>query len=340
MTPPSILSSLGKLRRTARISDADGWIRVAAIDHPESYRLLFDDDLSAVSHDEVVESKLELIEAMAPHSTALLLDPATSLAQAVAGGALPGDVGLISGIEDLYHAPDTSPTGFDLELRLKPGWGPAKLAALGCDAVKLVIFHRHDDPDDLQERHHGIVSEVAAECTALQLPLVLEPLWYPREGESLDDTAVQDVRTASVVSAAGSYRRAGGDIMKMEFPTVIGTEHGRAGAAAACEAMDAAVDGPWVLLSAGVTFDGFAQQLEIGARAGAIGFMAGRAIWGDAVGRHPAEVRAAGCRQATERLDRLAEIMAEHGTQRRTLRPSAEAARGIGPDWYEGVLDG
>ncbi len=339
MNPPSILPSLGKLRRTARISDADGWIRVAAIDHPESYKVLFDEDLTTVTHEEVVESKLELVAAMAPHATALLLDPATSFAQAVAGGALPRDVGLISGLEDLYHAPGTA-TGFDLELRLKPGWDPERLAALGADAAKLVVFSRHDDPDDVQERNHGIVSEVAAACTALQLPLVLEPLWYPREGESLDDTAVQDARTASVIAAAGSYRRAGGDIMKMEFPTVISTEHGQAGAAAACEAMDAEIDGPWVLLSAGVTFDGFARQLEIGARAGAIGFMAGRAIWGDAVGRHPASVREAGCRQATERLDRLAEIMAEHGSRRRTVRPSPEAARGIGPDWYEGVLDG
>ncbi len=338
MSAPSILPSLGKLRRTARISDADGWIRVAAIDHPESYRVLFDDDLSAVTHEEVVESKLELVAAMAPHSTALLLDPATSLAQSVASGALPRDVGLISGLEDLYHAPGTA-TGFDLELRLKPGWDPERLAALGADAAKLVVFHRHDDPDDLQERHHAVVAEVAAECTRLQLPLVLEPLWFPREGESLDDPAVQDIRTASVLAAAASYRRAGGDIMKMEFPTLIGTEHGQERADEACEALDAAVDGPWVLLSAGVTFDGFARQLEIGARAGAVGFMAGRAIWGDGVGRHPAEVRAEGCRRAAERLDRLADIMAAHGSSRRAFAPSPELAEGIGPDWYQVPLD-
>lgn len=338
MTPPSILPSLGKLRRTTRISDADGWIRVAAIDHPESYRVLFDEDLSTVTHDEVVESKLELVAAMAPHSTAVLLDPATSLAQAVAGGALPRDVGLISGLEDLYHAPGTA-TGFDLELRLKPGWDPERLAALGADAAKLVVFSRHDDPDELLERHHAVVSEVAEQCTRLQLPLVLEPLWYPREGESLDDPAVQDTRTASVLAAAASYRRAGGDIMKMEFPTLIGTEHGQARAQEACEALDEAVDGPWVLLSAGVTFDGFARQLEIGARAGAIGFMAGRAIWGDGVGRHPADVRAEGCRRAAERLDRLAEIMATHGSGRRVVRPSPGLATDIGPRWYEGALD-
>ena len=38
--PPS-----GKLRRLQRISDTDGFIRVAAIDHPENYLALFDPDL-------------------------------------------------------------------------------------------------------------------------------------------------------------------------------------------------------------------------------------------------------------------------------------------------------
>lgn len=74
---------LGTLRRLLRISDADGFIRVAAIDHPENYLALFDSDLASVGFGEVVESKLELIEAMSPHSTAVLIDPAWSFGQGV-----------------------------------------------------------------------------------------------------------------------------------------------------------------------------------------------------------------------------------------------------------------
>lgn len=332
----SIGDDLGKLRRLSRISDPDGFIRVAAIDHPDTYLMLFDDDVSAVSFEEVVESKIELVEAMAPHATAMLLDPVWSLGQAVAGGALPRDVGLISGLEDLYYTPETSTVGFDTELRLKPDWSPAKLAALGADAAKLVVFHRHDDPPERSEHLHAVVREVSRECTTLQLPLVVEPLWFPRSGESLADPRVASTRTESVIASARSFREAGADVMKVEFPVSLESEAGRSAADEACARLDAAVDGPWVLLSAGVTFDGFADQLGIAARHGCLGFMAGRAIWGDSVGRHPAEVRAAGARRAAERLDQLAGILAERGSARRAVRPGVGLEAGIGERWYAG----
>ena len=330
----SIGHDLGKLRRLARISDQDGFIKVAAIDHPDTYLMLFDDDISSVSFEEVVESKLELIEAMSPHATAMLLDPVWSIGQAVAGGALPRDVGLISGLEDLYYTPETSPVGFDTELRLKPNWSPAKLAALGSDAAKLVVFTRHDDPPERSEHLHATVREVARECTALQLPLVVEPLWFPRPGESLADPQVAARRTESVIASARSFREAGADVMKVEFPVSLESTEGRAAADDACARLDEAVDGPWVLLSAGVTFEGFVDQLVVAARHGCLGFMAGRAIWGDSVGRHPADVRAAGARLAAERLDRLAGVLAEHGSAGRALRPGPALVGGIGARWY------
>lgn len=336
----SIGDDLGKLRRMARISDTDGFIRVAAIDHPDTYLVLFDPDVSTVSFEEVVESKLELVEAMAPHATAMLLDPVWSIGQSVAGGALPRDVGLISGLEDLYYAPETSTVGFDTELRLKPDWSPATLAALGTDAAKLVVFTRHDDPAERAEHLHAVVREVARECTALQLPLVVEPLWFPLPGESLSDPQVAQRRTESVIASARSFREAGADVMKVEFPVSLETAAGRSGADEACARLDDAVDGPWVLLSAGVTFDGFVDQLRVAARHGCLGFMAGRAIWGDSVGRHPAEVRAAGARLAAERLDELASVLAEHGSTRRALRPAPGLVEEIGPRWYAGFGQG
>ena len=254
--------ALGTMRRMARISDAEGFIRVAAIDHPDTYLTLFDDDVSTVSFEEVVESKLELIEAMAPHATAMLLDPVWSLGQAVIGGALPRDVGLISGLEDLYYTPETSTVGFATELAAR--------------------------------------------------------------------------RTESVISSARSFREAGADVMKVEFPVSLESADGRAGADDACARLDEAVDGPWVLLSAGVTFEGFADQLTVAARHGCLGFMAGRAIWGDSVGRHPADVRAAGARLAAERLDQLAGILADNGSAHRAVRPSPGLVGEIGARWYAG----
>jgi len=40
---------------------------------------------------------------------------------------------------------------------------------------------------------------------------------------------------------------------------------------------------PWVILSSGVDFELFCQQVEIASQAGASGFLGGRAIWQEAM---------------------------------------------------------
>ena len=330
-------TELGKLRRLARIADGRGVIRAAAIDHPENYQILFDADLSKVSFEEVVESKLELVARMSEHASAVLLDPVWSCGQAIATGDLPGGGGLISGLEDLYYAPQTSPVGFDVQLRLKPGWSPAKLSVLGVDAAKLVVFHRSDASDTHAQEVHDVVANVAGECSTLGLPLIVEPLWYPVAGEDLDDPAVADQRTASVLATAASFKAVGADIMKVEFPVNLATEHGRERADAAVAALAEACGGPWVLLTAGVTFDGFVDQLKLAVRHGCNGFMAGRAIWGDAVGRLDATARAAKADLVCERLDQLAEIMSG-GESARSLVPRAEVTEVITATWHRGPI--
>lgn len=324
--------SIGLQRRMSRISDANGHIRTIAIDHPENYLLLFDDDLDAVSFDEVVESKLDMIRVLAQHSTSVLVDPVWSFGQSIAAGAVPGSIGIISGLEDLYYRPSASRVGFATELRLKPGWEPAKLAALGADAAKLVVFHRDDAPQAELEQQHAIVTQAAKDCHAVQLPLVVEPLWFPLQGDDLSDPSVRDVRRRSILSAAGSFRAAGADIMKVEFPILDLDDHDAAHAA--CAALDDAVKGPWVLLSAGVAFEGFRTQLDIAADHGCSGFMAGRAIWGDAVGRMSAEQRAAGARLAARRLDELALVLEGRGAPAWTPVDQEEVTSVIGPQWY------
>ncbi|HET6968815.1 MAG TPA: hypothetical protein VFI44_11075 [Ornithinibacter sp.] len=316
----------------ARISGPDGLIRTIAIDHPDNYLLLFDDDLSAVSFEEVVESKLEMIAELSSHATSVLADPIWCFGQSIVTGALPGDVGLITGIEDLYYTPDTSPVGFDTELRLKEGWNPAKLSALGADAAKLVVFHREDQDASQVATQHEVVAQAARACHDVGLPLVVEPLWFPVAGEDLADPKVRERRRRSVISSARAFHGDGVDIMKVEFPVLDLTDLDACHLA--CADLDEAIDGPWVLLSAGVTFEGFRTQVDVAADHGCSGFMAGRAIWGDAVGRLSAEQRAAGAALAARRLDELAEVLEGRGAPAWTPVPAAEAATVIRPDWY------
>ena len=63
--------------------------------------------------------------------------------------------------------------------------------------------------------------------------------------------------------------------------------------------------------------------------------MAGRAIWGDAVGRLAPQDRASGAALAARRLDGLAELLEGHGEGPRGRRvPMAEAATVVGESWY------
>ena len=119
--------------------------------------------------------------------------------------------------------------------------------------------------------------------------------------------------------------------MKVEFPLLDLTDLDACHQA--CADLDDAVDGPWVLLSAGVTFEGFRTQVDVAADHGCSGFMAGRAIWGDAVGRLGAEQRAAGAALAARRLDAG---RGARGPRRRRVDAGADGRRrlGGGPTWY------
>lgn len=325
------VAQLGKLRRLQRISDADGFIRVAAIDHPENYLALFDSDLSQVTDEEVVGSKLELVAAMSAESTAVLLDPVWSFGQAVLSQAVPAGVGVISGLEHLAY----SPSGFGTETELREGWTVPVLARLGADAAKLVVFHRAEKAD-VSASQHRLVERLAEECEREQLPLVVEPLWYPLDGESLDDRTVRAARVDAVVESARSFTAAGADVMKVEFPGYVGTAEGVARAAEDCSRLDDAVEVPWVLLSASATYEQFRTQVAIAAAAGACGFMAGRAIWGDAVGRYDEARRAEGARTAALRLRELHETLRAEGRGWHHPVAPADTVALVPAGWFAG----
>jgi hypothetical protein len=65
--------------------------------------------------------------------------------------------------------------------------------------------------------------------------------------------------------------------------------------------------------------------------------MAGRAIWGDAVGRFDAERRAAGARQAAARLRELRETLGSEGRGWHRPVPPADTLDAFPRGWFEGA---
>jgi len=201
------VARLGTARRLARLTSDDGFFLVAALDHPENYLALFDSDVERVPYDVVVRSKLELAAELSRHASAVLLDPVWSLAQAVATGVLPGSVGVIAALDMLRYTPGTPP-GWDPTTRLRPGWTPEKAARLGVDGVKLVVLYRAD-LDEPAAQQRKLVAELVASCRALQLPLVIEPIWYPLAGEDPADRVVARRRAQAIVASAAEFAALG-----------------------------------------------------------------------------------------------------------------------------------
>jgi tagatose 1,6-diphosphate aldolase len=82
---------------------------------------------------------------------------------------------------------------------------------------------------------------------------------------------------------------------------------------AACEAITIVCEVPWILLSAGVDFEVFHEQVKIACQAGASGFLGGRAIWKEAVGMSASEREAFLSSTGVQRVKELRKTTERYG---------------------------
>lgn len=300
--------STGKLRGLQQIADDKGMLTVCALDHRGSLvKAIGGGDASKVSYEEVVNFKIDLCRAVAAAASAVLLDPIYGAAQAIAAGALPGGSGLLVSIEKTgYVGGDATRV-----TELLPDWGVAKIKRMGASAVKLLIYFRHD-LGDITERQMKLVAALAEECTREDIALLVESVAYPAAGESEEDFSRK--RPELVIGAARMLTELPFDILKSEFPADIFYEKDEAKLADYCRQLTEASRLPWTLLSAGVNYDLFYKQAEIAFRAGASGFLAGRALWQEATDLPTREERQKFFAvTARERLEKLADLVDEYG---------------------------
>lgn len=318
----------GKMRGFQRITTADGFFAILALDHLISFKDMLAEDRSTVSYAQAVDAKLELVRAVAPVASAFLLEVQFSLAQVVASRALPGSVGLICSIEG---------EGFDVvdgerRTRMRPGWTVRKIKLSGSDMVKLLWYYRPEARTAEQQRQ--VVRDLVAECAVQSIPLVVEPIWYALPGENAKTAEWAACRVEGIIESARTAADLGADMLKVEFPGDTSTPEGRRAAEAACRRLDDSLSQPWVILSAGVGYEAFRDQVEIACAAGASGFLGGRSIWQDAVATRDPVKRAEAAKVAAERLAELTRVTRAHG---RPYRPelTGEALTAALPDgWY------
>ncbi len=319
----------GKIRSFQRVTTADGFFLICALDHLSDFQALLDPDPTTVDHRRTVAGKIELIRALAPEVSAFLLDAEYGLAQAIASRALPGSVGLMASIENEdYEIPPGA-----RRTRLREGWSVRQAKMIGADVLKLLWFFRPDA--DAADHQRDVVRSLADQCAELSLPLVVEPIWYPLPGEERGSAAWQRRRVDGIIESAAEAASLGSDMLKVEFPGAVGTDAEKSASLAACKRLDSRIGGrPWVILSAGVGYEAFREQVRIAAAAGASGFLAGRSIWRDAAATHEPERRRAATTAAAARLAELSAIARAEGRPYRPALDADAAARAFPADWY------
>ena len=323
---------IGKLRGLQQLADPKGIMTMCAIDHRGALkRALNEKNPDAVSYQDMVNFKLDLCRAVAPFASAILLDPEYGAAQAIAAGALPASKGLLVSLERSGYSGSS-----DARItELLPGWSVKKAKRMGASAVKLLIYFR-PDLKDIAARQLDLVARLGDQCIEEDIAFLVEPVSYPIEKEMDSSRKFAEVKSNLVIETARQVTALPVDVLKAEFPADIKFEQDEAKLLRLCQELDRASLRPWVLLSAGVDFNSFKKQVELACKAGASGFLAGRALWQEGAAIRSREERMRFFQNtAAARLKELAEIADSYG---KPWYARLEAEKSnialVSEDWY------
>jgi tagatose 1,6-diphosphate aldolase len=324
---------IGKIRGLQQISTPEGIFIICAMDHRGSLKTMIEreqlDDY--VDYHEMVEHKLELCAALAPHASAVLLDPNYGAAQCISGGVLPGNTGLLVSIEATGY--ESAPQG--RITTLLDGWSIEKIKRMGASAVKILVYYR-PDLTEAADRQLKTIQAVAEECLEYDIPFLVEPKTYPAKGEDTATTEFAARKPNLVIETSRQITSLPIDVLKAEFPANLKYETSRAKLFQFCRQLDKASQVPWVILSAGVDYETFRKEVEIACQAGASGFLGGRAIWQEAIHFTEKKDRVKFLSTtAADRLKELAEIATKYAVPwYRKLGIEANGLAVVPEHWY------
>lgn len=288
----------GRWRGLKTTSTADNIFAILAFDQRGSYRRMLPE---GTPYETAVQIKREVVTALSPHASAVLLDPTYGLGPAL---DMAGTSGLLLALEESGYTGASTYRGVAFD----DDWTVGKIKRLGASAVKLLVYY-HPGAGALAEEIDALVGKVTQECHRHDLPLFVEPLSYSLDANLPKNSArFAQTRPEVVRETARRMSRLGADVLKLEFPVDAAFDDNQSAWQSACEAVSAACELPWVLLSAGVDFDTFERQARTACQAGASGFLAGRAIWKEGASMSTDERQRFLAGIATARINTLAEI--------------------------------
>jgi sulfofructosephosphate aldolase len=288
------------------IARPGGGFAMVAMDQRESLRTMFDTaGVGRPADDVLVDFKLDVAGVLGPLASGFLIDRHLGLDRLRKEAVLPPTCGLIVAADDL----EQQPGGLVEETALDEVVLDGSLDLAGVRAVKLLVIWRRDQR---REARVGLARSFVTRARERGVLSVLEPVVRATADELSSGTWDLD---DAIREAARELSPLGADLYKVQVPS--GGRGSDDELSARCHALARDVTGPWVVLSQGVDREDFLRAVTAACRAGASGFLAGRALWSDLVG---APDVGTGLQQvAVPRLERLCAVVDQ------SARPWSEA---------------
>ncbi|MSR33090.1 MAG: tagatose 1,6-diphosphate aldolase [Gemmataceae bacterium] len=269
----------GKLRGLQRISNDNGTLTMVATDQNSSMISMIRDSLKKKGQEreptfeEIVEAKIILAEALGQRASGVLVDGYYGVWNSVASFNIGRNVGILVRVEQSGGGKNKvgAPLG-----AFEPGFSVAKIKGIGADAVKLLAQFEPTEPGSA-EHQFEFIQQVYEDCQKHDILMLLETVAFPFNGEKKDSKSFLDRKAETVIESARQLSRYC-DIYKAEFPGHLGKDS-EGQLQKNLKDLDAASERPWVLLSAGVDFPDYKQQVVMAMDAGASGILGGRAFW-------------------------------------------------------------
>lgn len=314
----------GKFEGLVHISNARSLFTMVATDQRDSLKKMINPaDPKSVTDDELKQAKLLLIKTLSGRkskgqASGVLVDPEYSYEKDFLKRCdIRADVGILMSVEATgYGGQGEFAPKVQIFGGLSADTAVKKIKERGAAAVKMLVYHRVDSPTHGYQE--SVVKAVGKACVKYDIPFLLEPMSHSLEGgpnKKKDAKEFAKIKPELVIGTARELTKPEYhvDILKAEFPLDLkyAEELGQ-DPKETCKELSEASQIPWVVLSAGVDYDEFKENVKYAVRNGASGFLAGRAIWKESVGRKDMEEFL--LTVGVKRLNELAKLVDKHAT--------------------------
>jgi sulfofructosephosphate aldolase len=272
----------------AELARPSGGLAMVAMDQRESLRAMLAAHTPApVPDSDLTKFKLAVATELGAYASGFLIDRTYGFDQVLTDRLLPPTCGLILAADRLRHPPEGGPV---VETSIDEEINPVHVRERGVVAMKLLTVWR---PDSNRDKRLAMAETFVRRCADAGLLSILEGVVRPRSDHDFDQLQIE------AAAELGGLRPS---LYKAQVPRrgIDQAEVGRV-----CERISAAIPVPWVVLSQGVTIEDFPTAVRTACRAGASGFLAGRAIWSDTLVDPTPLLRS----RAVDRLKALAELV-------------------------------